>query len=393
MPATGRRDTAVRLSAFYAATFLVIGVHMPFWPVWLQAQGLGAAEIGIVLAVSVGAKVLGNPIAAHIADRRGERRRPMIVHALLAALSFALFAAVQGFWPVLAVSLLFFLLWPPLLPLSESLTMLAVRRDGLDYGRIRLWGSIAFILGAVGAGQVLARASPAIVFPLVLAALGGVCVAAFLLPDLRPAVARPARTSILYVLRGRGFAVFLAAAAAVQASHAVYYGFATLHWRAAGYDDTLIGGLWALGVIAEILLFAAGDRMVRLAGPAWLIGIGGLAGGLRWAVTGSTTELWALVLVQTLHALSFGAVHLGAIHFIARAVPPELSATAQSLYSSVVMGLGLGLMLFAAGPLYAAVGAQAFHAMALSAMLGAALALWLAATLRDPAAARPARKR
>ena len=381
--------TAVRLSVFYAATFLVIGVHMPFWPVWLKAHGLGVTEIGIVLAIGVAAKVLGNPIAAHIADRRGERRRPMIVHALLAVLSFALFAQAEGFWPVVAVSLLFFLVWPPLLPLSESLTMLAVRRDGLDYGRIRLWGSIAFILGAVGAGQVLARSSPEVVFPLVLAALGGVCVAALLLPDLRPPLARPARAPILYVLRGRGFALFLAATAAVQASHAVYYGFATLHWQAAGYGDTLIGGLWALGVIAEILLFAAGDRVVRRAGAAWLIVIGGLAGGLRWTVTGTTTELWALVIVQTLHALSFGAVHLGAIHFIARAVPPELSATAQSLYSSVVMGLGLGLMLFAAGPLYAAVGAHAFHAMALSAVLGAGLALRLRRSLPDAAGDGP----
>jgi MFS transporter, PPP family, 3-phenylpropionic acid transporter len=191
------------------------------------------------------------------------------------------------------------------------------------------------------------------------------------------------------MFRGRGFALFLAATAAVQASHAVYYGFATLHWQAAGYGDTLIGGLWALGVIAEILLFAAGDRVVRRAGAAWLIVIGGLAGGLRWTVTGTTTELWALVIVQTLHALSFGAVHLGAIHFIARAVPPELSATAQSLYSSVVMGLGLGLMLFAAGPLYAAVGAHAFHAMALSAVLGAGLALRLRRSLPDAAGDGP----
>jgi PPP family 3-phenylpropionic acid transporter len=179
-------------------------------------------------------------------------------------------------------------------------------------------------------------------------------------------------------LRNRSFALFLAAAAMIQGSHAVYYAFGTLHWRAAGYSEDVIGALWAEGVVAEIVLFMVGGRLVRRLGPARLIALGGFAGTVRWLVLGLTDALPALVCVQILHAFTFGAAHLGAIHFIARAVPPALSATAQRLYSAVVMGLGLGLMLLASGWLYTAFAGGAFHAMAAAALIGGILAWVLA---------------
>ena len=132
------------------------------------------------------------------------------------------------------------------------------------------------------------------------------------------------------------------------------------------------------GVIAEILLFAFGARVVGRLGPAWLIASGGLAGAIRWAVTGWTDTLPALLLVQLLHAFTFGAAHLGAIHYIGARIPPTLSATAQSLYSAVVLGLAFGLAIFVAGQLYGAHGAAAYYAMAALAGLGGVLALMLA---------------
>lgn len=372
--------TAVRLSALYAAMFLVIGVLLPFWPVWLAAHGLDAAQIGVVLAVGVGTKTLGNPLVAHLADRRGERRRVIVALALAAAAAFALFAAAGGFWSILAISMLFFLAWPAIMPLGESLTMLAVQRGNVDYGRIRLWGSIAFIAAAVGAGALLEGRSPDVVFVTILAGVLITALVACLLPDLRTAPVRHVQTPVLHVLTLPGFALFLAAAMAAQSSHAVYYAFGTLHWRAAGYDDLVIGALWGLGVVAEIVLFAFGKRVLARIGPARLILIGAAAGTVRWSVTGLTTALPALLAVQILHALTFGAVHLGAIHYIARAVPPDLSATAQSLYAAAVMGLALGAMLFLAGPLYAAAGGHAYLAMAAL----SAVAVLLAWNLKKP---------
>ena len=364
---------------FYAAYFAFVGIYLPFWPVWLGSRGLGPEDIAVVLAVGIAAKAVGNPVCAHVADRSGERRRPIIVLAALAFASFTLFAAVREFWPLVIVSLLFFAVWPPIMALGESLTMLNVRSVGLDYGRTRLWGSISFIVFAILSGHVLGGRHPDILFWMLLASLAMFVIAALLLPDARPPRgAALGRLPVLDVLRRPSFVLFLAATTAIQGSHAVYYAFGTIHWRQAGYSDAVIGALWAEGVIAEILLFALGDRIVRRLDPSWLLVVGGLAGGVRWAVLGMTDALPFVVGVQALHAFSFGAAHLAAIHFISRAVPPHLSATAQSLYGGVVMGLGLGLLLFVSGWLYAAHGGGAYHSIAVCALVGTMFAALIA---------------
>ncbi len=378
--------TAVRLAGFYTALFLVMGVLLPFWPVWLAERGLAASQIAAVVAFGVMIKVVGNPLAAEAADRLGERRRPILALALVAFAGFPLFALTESFWPILAVTILCWGVFPATLPLTESLTMLAVQSGRANYGRVRLWGSVSFIVAAVGAGEVLTGAGVGAVFWMVLAGLAGVVLAAAALPDLRPsrptAWTRP-RLSALVVLRRPGLPLLLAAAGAVQASHAVYYVFATLHWRSVGYTEDVIGMLWAEGVIAEIVLFAYGDRLVHRVGAARLVLIGGLAGVIRWAGTGLYDALPVLLVVQALHAFTYGATHIGTIHLIAGLVPSENSAAAQSLYSSIVMGLALGLTVLAAGPLYAALGGGAFLVMAPLAGIGAGLALAFALKRSD----------
>ena len=133
-------STAVRLAAFYAAFFAVIGTLQPFWPLWLAWKGLNATEIGLVLAIGIGAKVIGLPLAAHVADRRGERKRPMLALSAASIFAFALFALAQGYWTLVLISLLFFSLWPPVMSLGESLTIRAAHQGGFQYGRVRTSG-------------------------------------------------------------------------------------------------------------------------------------------------------------------------------------------------------------------------------------------------------------
>jgi len=379
---------SLRLAFFFAAYFVVVGIQLPFWPVWLANKGLGPKEIGLLLAISIAAKVIANPLAAHLADRSGERRRPMLILAVAAMASFALFGGVDGFWAILMVSVLFFMAWPPIMPLGESLTMITVHRENLDYGRIRLWGSLSFIAAAVISGRVLVDEPADIIFWMVLSATAFAVIACALLPDSRPERITSTQAPILLILRNRQFLLFLLAAALIQGSHAVYYAFGTLHWQAVGYSDDLIGALWAEGVVAEIVLFALGSRLIRRLGPERLIALGGLAAAIRWTVTGATDALPALICVQALHAFSFGATHLGAIHFVARVVSPAMSATAQSLYSAAVMGLGLGIMLLLSGELYERFGGGAFQAMAFLGLLGG----WMALVLRQTADHPPSPK-
>ncbi|MCH7831839.1 MAG: MFS transporter [Proteobacteria bacterium] len=375
---------SVRLAFYYGAVFALIGIHLPFWPVWLAAKGLEATEIGALIAAGVGVKVVFNPLIAHIADRRGQRRPIMLALALAGLAAFSLFGVTDGFWALLLVTVMFFAVWSPIMPLGESLTMLSRRRDSttpggkeLDYGRIRLWGSLSFMATAVGAGYVLAGRDPDIIYWAILSGLAVTVAVIWALPSTKVPARTGKRLAALEILRDRPFCLFITAAALIQASHAVYYGFGTLNWKAQGYSENVIGWLWAEGVAAEIILFAFGARLIRRFGPVRLIALGGLAGALRWSVTGAADGLLVLIAMQALHGFTFGATHLGAIYFIARRMPQALSASAQSLYSAVVMGLALGAASLAAGKLYALYGSGAYQAMALLAAAGGGAALML----------------
>ena len=374
--------TAPRLALFYGAVFAMIGIHLPFWPVWLAAKGLGAAEIGVIIAAGVGVKIIFNPLFTHAADRRGQRRPIMVALAAAGLAFFALFGVTGGFWTILLVTVLFFAVWSPIMPLGESLTMLSGRSgaDGereFDYGRIRLWGSLAFMATAVGAGHFLTGRSPDVIYWVLLIGLALTFCVTLALPATQAPAATGTRFVSLEVLRDRPFVLFIAAASLIQASHSVYYSFGTLNWKSQGYSENVIGWLWAEGVAAEIVLFAFGAKLVGRLGPAKLIALGGLAGALRWSVTGVSDALPVLVVVQLLHAFTFGATHLGAIYFIANRVPQALSASAQGLYSAIVMGLALGLSALVSGKLFGLYGAGAYHAMAVLAAAGGVAALML----------------
>ncbi|MCP5367922.1 MAG: MFS transporter [Hyphomicrobiales bacterium] len=378
-PAAAPRLPATRLSAFYGAYFLPIGITLPFWPVWMAGRGLDAGEIGLVLGLGVGLKVVTNPLAAMVADRLGERRRPMIVLSTAAFAGFSLYLGAHGFWTILAVTLLVQAVSPPVMPLAETLSMLAVRRHGVDYARVRLWGSLTFIAGSVGGGWALAQAGADAIYWMSLSAFGLAAAASWLLPDLRPDPSPGPRPAPLVLLRDGRFLLFLGACACIQGGHGVYYGFSTLDWRAAGLSEATIGWLWAEGVIAEIALFAVGGALVARTGPVALLVAAGLGGAVRWSITAATVSLPVLFVVQALHALTFAAAHLGAIYFIARTAPPALSATVQAVYAAVVAGLVMGLSLRVSGLIYDAHGRLAYLAMAVLCLGGGVLAgvlLW-----------------
>lgn len=365
-----------RLAGFYGAAFLTIGVFMPFWPKWLQLRGLGPEEIGLVLALSTIAKVIGSPLFAHLSDRLGARRRVMIGLSLAALAAFVFYSGAGSLWSLALGAVLVGFTFPPLLPLGENSTLLAARISGFDYGRVRLWGSITFIVAAWGGGAWIERLGVSNIPWLVIGAASLLVVACALMPDVRVARATGGR-AFRGLLSNRLFLLFMATTALIQCSHAAYYGFSTLHWSAAGISDSVIGLLWAEGVVAEIILFAFAGRIVQRIGIGPLLWLAAISGVVRWGVTGATTELAALVIVQALHAATFGATHLAAMHFIQTAVPESISATAQGLYSAIVMGLILAAVMSGSGALFAMSAGAAFYAMAAMCAAGGLCAVLL----------------
>ena len=383
--AGGRRRAPAqwRLAAWYAALFLTIGLFMPWWPAWLESRGLDAGEIGVLLALTTWAKVVAAPLATGLADRLGRRRPVMIALSFAALAAFRLYAAADGFAAMAVAALLLGVCFSPLLPLGESLTMLAARARRFDYGRVRLWGSLAFIAGAWGGGA-LPGAGVDSTPTLVSAAAGLTALACLAAPDARAPPSRGAFAGLGALLRRPAFLLFLATASLIQGSHAAYYAFATLHWRAAGLGAPVIGALWAEGVAAEVALFAASGRLLRRAGEARLFALAAAAATARWAIMAATADLAALAAAQALHAGSFALTHLAAMRFIQRAAPAAYSATAQGLHSALAMGAVMALLTMAAGGLYEASPAGAFLAMAgLSALAGAVAAALARAAARE----------
>src|SRR4051812_36638900 len=242
-----------RLAGYYGAVFGAGGILLPFWPGWLGAQSLGANEISMLLAAAMVARIVASPLIARVADRTGERKRLVVLLTFASLACWLLFPIAAGFWALLAIGVLAQGASAASMPLVEDMTLGAVRARGLEYGRIRLVGSITFLLAAFAGGLWLTGRAADHVLALMIAGAAWVFVSALLLPDLRPAerLSIDLIGGLRTVLLRPGFAPLFLAAGLIQASHMVYYGFGTLQWRAAGLSDGFIGFLWAEGVIAE----------------------------------------------------------------------------------------------------------------------------------------------
>jgi PPP family 3-phenylpropionic acid transporter len=366
------RATPVRLSLFYAALFLVVGVNLPFAPSYLTTKGMGEAEIGALLAAIQLSRLVGNPLIARAADAWGETRLPIILLCFLSLVGFALFLVVDGFAGLLVLSLALGLIFTAVMPLGDSLTLRAAALGGFDYGRERLWGSLGFIVASTGAGWLISRQGAGLAIWLILGAWLLTIAASFGLPQMPRH--RSSGGGMLTLLSDRRFIVMLAISGSIQCSHSLVYAFGTIYWTAAGHSTATVGWLWAESVVAEILLFAAAKRLLLRVPPLYLFVVGGLGAVLRWLLAALGTGLPLLIVVQLLHGLSFATTHLGAMTFLARQSPPGLAASAQVLHA-IVVGTSVGLVTIGVGGLYEALGGGGFYVMAGLAVPGALLAI------------------
>lgn len=366
------RGLYFRLSGFYGAMFLLSGLTTPLWPVFLDAKGMNASQIGVLLMFTAWTRAAASPAAAAIADRTGHLRLLMVAATTVTLLLSGLFFVAEGFWLLLLISMVAYFTISGVSPLGEAITLRRVS-VGRDYGRIRLWGSVTFIVSASLGGWLLdvidgPRADVILILIMIATFIGILgCVA---MPDERPPKSPVMTARLRALLRNRPFMLVIAATSLIHGSHMIYYGFGTLYWLELGLSTTVIGLLWAEGVVAEILLFAFGARLCERLGVGWLLGLAGTCAAVRWAIMPMTTEIWAFALIQLLHAASFGAMHLGAMRFITQALPESHAVAGQSLYSGVSNGVALGVGFFVAGWLYGVYAGGAFYSGAGFALLG-----------------------
>lgn len=380
-----------RLSAFYFAYLAALGGYAPYFAPWLETRGLRPLEIGVVMSLWYATRVFAPPWWGAAAARAPRPIRWLRAGTLLTLASFALFLLPLGFAAILAVMLVFASVYNAVMPQFEALTLdhLGARRSA--YARIRVWGSVGFVLANLGFGWLLQRLGYPWLIASMLPLFALLVVAAWCNVDA-PAQAGDApagswRADALPRLREGPLQTFLLSALCMQLSHGAFYVFLSLHLDRAGWSAQAIGGFWAIGVLAEILAFVCLPRWLPRLDARTLMAACFAIGTLRWLVTAWLPQHgWAIGLAQCGHAFTFAVFHASCMQVIGAYFPGRSGVHGQGLLYGLGSGLGGVLGALYAGGLWELGGGQAsfLGAAAVSAAGG-----WLALQVRVPRQALP----
>jgi PPP family 3-phenylpropionic acid transporter len=365
-----------RLSSFYFVYFATLGVLLPYWSPYLSSLGFSLAEIGNLMAVIMATKMIAPNIWAWLADRRGKAMPLVRLAALLSIICYTgVFFGTSFAWLALVMAGFTFF-WNAVLPQVEVMTLNHLGDDDHRYGRVRLWGSIGFIFASLVLGYFLDIYPASLVLPVVLACLAGIFVTTLTIPEAVNRIHDDQEGIVRTIIRSPELMSFLAVCFLLQASHAPYYTFYTLYLSDFGYTKTVIGILWALGVLFEVLLFIAMHRFLRPARFRVLFVASLLVTALRWLMIGYFPEsMLMLVMAQVLHAVSFGLFHGVAVSMIHRYFIGRHQHRGMALYGSISFGAGGALGALVSGNLMVWYGAEyTFAAASITVLLAAVLA-------------------
>lgn len=360
--------------AFYIALYAQIAVGITFMPLWLKAQGLSEASIGMCMAAAAIIAVVVNPLVGTFADRT--RLNKAILIALIIGATFATLAltAISGAVLVAMVFLLYRALISPLVPLAESILIANLTAYRLDFGQVRAWGSASVVATTLLCGLLIDWFDTRVILWLLLVILLAKIVTSKGLPA-RARDARPAITSaaILRALRNQSFLLLLGSAAISQACHGVFYAFSTFRWLEAGHSTSAIGMFWSLGVSVEIVAFVLGKRITARLAPGRIILIACIAGILRWGIFGVSAELAPTLVVQFLQGATLGLGQIGVASFMRQNIAPEFLSSATGVYWASA-GLISALAILVGAQLYPLSSSYVFLFTAVLCVFGAVVA-------------------
>ncbi len=366
-----------RLSGFYFFYFAFVGAMSPFWGLYLKSLAFNALQIGILMSLLQVMRIFAPNIWGHIADRTGKRTPIVQIAAMGSVLVFVGVFFGNSFWWLFAVMAALSFFWSASLPLVEAMTLSHLGESIDGYGRIRLWGSIGFILMVVGLGYAF-DSVPVTWLPwAVLLVMLGIVAFARVIPE---SVILPTHTDhipVWQIVRKPEVASLLLACLLMAATHGPYYTFYSIYLVDHGYDKSTVGWLWALGVLCEIGIFLIIPRIFARVTPRQLI-LGSFAiAVVRFLIIAWGVEsAWLIWGAQVLHAFTFGTYHAAAVSLIHRHFQGRHQARGQALYTSISYGVGGALGGLVSGLSWDSLGsAWTFTLAALSAALAWAVYL------------------
>jgi len=367
-----------RLSNFYFFYFALLGALVPYWGLFLQNRGFDAVAIGELMAILMATKIVAPNIWGWLGDHLGHRMAIVRFASLVSLLVFLGMYFAEGFWAIAAVMTLYSFFWNASLPQFEVVTFNYLGKRVAHYARIRLWGSVGFIVTVIVLGVLVDHQGTEVVLPALTLIFIGIWFGSLLVRDPDSQPHPPDQPSLLSVLRRPAILAFFAAVFLMQMSHGPYYAFYSIYMEEQGYSKTLIGELWALGVMAEVILFVIMHHMLQRWGARLVLVVSLLLAALRWLVIGYHPDSLALLLfAQLLHAATFGTFHASAIHLVHHYFPGKLQGRGQALYSSVSFGAGGALGSLGAGYAWDALGATTSFALAAGIALCGAMVSWV----------------
>ena len=330
-----------RLSGFYLFYYATLGAFVPYWSLYLAGLGYAPAAIGQLMALMMLTRVVAPNVWAWIADHTGRRMRIVQLGSLAAALTFSgVFFAQHFLWLALVV-MSFSFFWNASLPQVEVTTFNHLGAQPHRYSGIRLWGSIGFIVSVAGLGPLLDRFGTGLLPVVLMTLFSAIWLSSLWVPERSLSQVPQGHAPLREVLSQRHVVALLAVCFLMQASHGPYYTFYSIYLQDHGYTRSLIGQLWALGVIAEIGVFVVMPRLVQRFGLRTLLLSSLTLAVLRWLLVGYCVDsLSILIVAQILHAATFGVYHGAAIQLIHRYFRGRLQGRGQALYSSLSFGAG-----------------------------------------------------
>ncbi|NQZ53907.1 MAG: MFS transporter [Piscirickettsiaceae bacterium] len=330
-----------RLSGFYFFYFASLGVLVPYWGLYLQWQGFSAQDIGELTAILLATRIIAPNIWGWIADRHGQRMRIVRFASLAGIIGFSAILLDNSYLWIAGVMLVFSFFWNASLPQFEATTLQHLGEHTHHYSKIRLWGSIGFIFTVATLGTLLETFDAYIVPYAMLISMGAIWLVSLTVPESASRHLHLTHQPLFSIVKRPEVLAFLSMCFLVQVSHGPYYTFYTIYLEQHGYSRSLIGQLWALGVIAEVIVFLFMHRWLPRFGIRKVLLLSLLLSSLRWLIIGFFPDsLILLLFAQLLHAASFGTFHAAAIAWVHHYFVGKNQGRGQALYSSIGFGAG-----------------------------------------------------
>ncbi len=351
------------LAPQYFLYFGILGIYLPYFNLYCYHLDFSGFQIGVISSIRTFAIALFPLVWGALADRFLIRRPIYLACSAASMAIWAFYLMTEDFYAMLVITVLYGVFHAPIISFLESFSMdlLGSRKD--QYGRLRAWGSISFIMTVVIVGRVIDAFSTHIILVLILAGK-----LMFLLMAARvPAPSTPARESPFSagakVLLSRKVITFLAAAFLMLLSHGTYYGFFSIHLENLGFKSSFIGIAWALASISEIFVMINSEKIFRRFSYEHVLIFSFAAAGLRWLILFYASSAAVILLTQLLHAFTYGAFHVSSILYIDNLSPAEAKTLGQAVNNAVTYGLGMMSGFFLNGYFFDIIGAQDLFAV------------------------------